>query len=293
MSTLRTHRPVTPYLFVLPALGVLGVFLIASAVQVVYYSLHAYNPFQQTTEFVGLANYARLVNEPTFWRTLGNAFAYLLVTPVLILLSLACALVVDSKIKGSAWLRFLFFLPVITPTIVAAIAWRLLLTEESGLLNAGLTLVGLSPVGWLTTPPWTLISAMFVTIWKGFGFYMMIFLAGLIAVPKELREAIALDGAGRWGAFRHVVLPALRPTITLVVIISSIAALKVFDELFVTIRGVPAEQQTVVPYVYTLAFEDSDFGTACAAGLMLFVVILAFSIVNLVVTGGAKEERHA
>ncbi|MEM9559101.1 MAG: sugar ABC transporter permease [Planctomycetota bacterium] len=281
---LRTHHPAAPYLFMLPALAVLGVFLIGSAAQVVYYSIGSYNPFTDTYEFVGGANYARLMGDGVFWRALANAFLYLLVTPVLIVLSLVCALIVDSRVKGSPLLRLLFFLPVVTPTIVAAVAWRLLLNEESGLLNVVLTALGLPGANWLTTHPFTLISAMLVTLWKGFGFYMMVFLAALVAVPRELKEAAAIDGAGRMGTFLNVTLPTLRPTIVLVSIISSISALKVFDELFVTVRGVPPEQQTVVPLVYSLAFERNDFGLACAAGLTLFVVILAFSLLNLWIT---------
>ncbi|MEL6739116.1 MAG: sugar ABC transporter permease, partial [Planctomycetota bacterium] len=193
---LRTHHPAAPYLFMLPALAVLGVFLIGSAAQVVYYSLGSYNPFTDTYEFVGGANYARLMGDGVFWRALANAFLYLLVTPVLIVLSLVCALIVDSRVKGSPLLRLLFFLPVVTPTIVAAVAWRLLLNEESGLLNAVFTALGLPAVNWLTTHPFTLISAMLVTLWKGFGFYMMVFLAALVAVPRELKEAAAIDSAG-------------------------------------------------------------------------------------------------
>ena len=286
---LRAHHPAAPYLLLLPALAVLGVFLIGSAAQVVYYSLGSYNPFKNTYEFVGVSNYARLLGDEVFWRALSNAFLYLLVTPVLILVSLVCALIIDSRIKGSPLLRLLFFLPVVTPTIVAAVAWRLLLNEESGLLNAAVGLVGLGPVNWLTTHPFTLISAMLVTLWKGFGFYMMVFLAALVAVPSELKEAAAIDGAGRLGTFLNVTLPTLRPTIVLVSIISSISALKVFDELYVTVRGVPPEQQTVVPFVYSLAFERNDFGLACAAGLTLFVVILAFSLLNLWLTRRAGD----
>ncbi|MFG0304995.1 MAG: carbohydrate ABC transporter permease [Phycisphaerales bacterium JB040] len=290
-NTLKQHGVLTPHLFLIPALLVLGVFLIASTFEVVRYSFSRYNPFTGETEFVGLENYARLLADPVFFRALANSFLYLLVTPLLVALSLMCALIVDTRVRGSNLFRFLFFLPVVTPTIVAAVAWRLLYNEDSGLLNTVLNAVGLGGVGWLTTHPWTLLSAMLVTAWKGFGFYMLVFLAALLGVPRELKEAAAIDGAGVLGTFRAVTLPAIRPTMALVVIISSISALKVFDELFVTVRGVPMDQQTAVPLVYDLAFVQSNFGMACAAGLVLFVVILAFSLVNLAVTGGAGEDR--
>ena len=110
---------------------------------------------------------------------------------------------------------------------------------------------------------------------------MMIFLAGLMAVPRELEEAAGIDGAGRWGIFRHVTLPSLRPVLVLVFVISSIGALKVFDELWIVARGAPPESQTVVPLIYETAFDGGSFGAACATGVVLFVVLLAFSLVNL------------
>ncbi|MEM9662932.1 MAG: sugar ABC transporter permease, partial [Planctomycetota bacterium] len=235
-------------------------------------------------EWVGIDNYRQLAASDWFWLTLGNSLLYLLVTPALIFVSLLAACAVHARLKGERALRLLFFLPVITPTIVAAIAWRSLLREQGGLLNAGLESLSLPAVAWLTEKPWTLVSPMLVTLWKGFGFYMMILLAGLLSVPSELREAAALDGAGRVAVARHVVLPSIAPLLILVSIVSSISALKVFDEIFVTVRGVPVDHQTAVPMVYERAFVEGNFGTASALGMVLFVVILAFSLLNLWVT---------
>lgn len=292
MTGLRAHRPWTPWLFLAPALLVLGVFFVGSAVQVVTYSFTRYSAFA-APEFVGLDNYAALLSDRVFWRAIANSFIYLLVTPVLIGLSLAAALVIESGIRAGKPLRVLLFLPVVTPTIVAAIAWRLMLSEDNGLLNQSLVALfgwtGFNGVRWLTEHPYTLFSAMMVTAWKGFGFYMMIFLAGLMQVPSSTKEAAAIDGAGPLGSFVHVTLPSLRPTIALVAVISSISALKVFDELFVTVRGVPVDQQTAVPYIYDLAFEQGAFGAACAAGVVLFAIILVFSLINLRLSAGRKE----
>ena len=293
-------RVLKPYVYLAPAILILGVFFFGSFAQVIRYSLGTFNPFEQSYEFEGLKNYLILFQDDRFWSCLLNSFLYLLVTPALIAVSLACALVIDGKIKGSNLLRLLFFLPVVTPTIVAAVGWRILFNEESGLLTAaagpvvGLLNAVLAPSqafttpAWLTERPWTLITPMVVTLWKGFGFYMMIFLAGLLNVSRELKEAAAIDGAGRWGSFRAVTLPAIWPVMTLVIVISSISALKVFDELFVTVRGVPIEHQTVVPYVYEIAFGEGSFGVASAAGVVLFAVLLVFSLINLRMTGGAR-----
>jgi putative chitobiose transport system permease protein len=276
------QRWFTPYAFLAPAIAVLGVFFLLAMVQVLYYSFTRYTPFSTDgPKWVGFENYRRLLLTERFWFCLGNSFLYLLVTPALMALSLWAAMVVESALRWAKGLRLVLFLPVVTPTIVAAIAWAVVLREDGGLINTMLGLVGVGRVPWLTEPPFTLISAMFVTLWKGFGFYMMVFLAGLLAVPKELKEAAAIDGASRFGVFRHVTLPALWPVLTLVFIISSISALKVFEEIYVTARGVPIEQQTAVPLIYLEAFEKGDYGMASAIGITLFLIILAFSLVNL------------
>ena len=281
----------TPWLFMTPALAVLAVFFFGSFLEVIRYSLTSYSAFGDP-EYVGLDNYARLLRDDRFWTCLGNSFIYLLITPILVGVSLLCATIIDAGVRGKNALRLLFFLPVVTPTIVAAVAWRILLHEENGLINAALEQIPiLGPVNWLTERPFSLVSAMLVTLWKGFGFYMMIFLAALHAVPKELKEAMALAGGGRWLTFRHIVLPAIWPVMTLVVIISSISALKAFDELFVTIGGAPIEHKPIVPLVYQTAFEESAFGAASAVGVLAFVVILVFSVVNLWATnklGGTR-----
>ncbi len=279
-SSLR-HRAITPWLFLAPSLAVLGVFFLGGLAQVVWYSFTKYTPFVDHPEFVGLANYRRLLASDRFWACLGNSAFYLLVTPLLVVLSLGAALVVDALARAGSWLRLVLFLPVVTPTIVAAVAWMIVLREDGGVINTLLRSVGLPGAPWLTGHPWTLMSGMLVTLWKGFGFYMMVFLAGLSAVPRELKEAAHLDGAGRWGAFRHVTLPALGPSVALVLVISSISALKVFEELYVTAKGAPIENQTVVPLIYVEAFEQGDYGMACAVGVTLFCVILSFSLVNL------------
>jgi len=288
MSSLR-HKAATPYLFLLPALAVLGVFYVYSMGRVVYLSMTRYTAFVGP-DFIGLDNYATVLSSGQFWICVANSFAYLLVTPVLIAVSLGAALLVDSGLRGSNTLRLLLFIPVVTPTIVAAVAWRLVFAEDEGLVNSGLRALGFEGIRWLTERPWTLVTAMTVTLWKGFGFYMMVFVAGLLAVPRELREAAMIDGASRLGVFRLVVLPAIWPSIILVFLISSISALKVFDELFVTVKGVPIEHQTIVPLVYEYAFGRGNFGIASAMGIVLFVIILAFSMVHLRLARKGEQE---
>ena len=303
-GALRPHRGWTPYAFLAPAMAILCVFVLYAFAQVAYLSftqvdLFGEGPLMGRAEWVGLENYRRVLGGGRFWWALANSFLYLLVTPVIMIVSLLAAMAVQSGLRGTGpWLRAILFVPVVTPTIVAAVAWRALFTEDGGLLNAGLLSLGFDydaatpdPQGvpWLSGWPWVLVTASVVTLWKGFGYYMMIFVAGLMAVPPELEEAAGIDGAGRFAVFRHVTLPSLRPVLVLVLVISSIGALKVFDELWVVARGAPAESQTVVPLIYDTAFDGGSFGAACAVGICLFLVLLAFSLVNLRLGRGGDE----
>lgn len=277
---MNRHHRLTPLLYLLPSLLILGGFVLYPMVRVIVLSFTRYTPFVAPVG-VGTANYEQILGSARFWNAALNSAAYLLVTPVIIGLSLSAAMVIESGIRGKQWLRLMLFVPVITPTVVAALAWRLLFSEEDGLINAGLSALGVEPIAWLTERPWTLVTAMTVTVWKGFGFYMMVFVAALLSVPKELKEAAVLDGANRLAVFRLVVLPAVWPSVVLVFIVSSISALKVFDELFVTVKGVPIEHQTVVPLMYEEAFGRGNFGYASAMGVVLFVLILGLSVLNL------------
>lgn len=283
MRARLAQRAWTPYVFLAPAAVVLGVFVGAAFVRVLYLSCTRYNAFSDAPVWVGLANYHAALTSERFWTCAINSALYLLVTPVLAMVSLTAAMVVRTGLRGAGLLRVLLFLPVVTPAIVGALAWQLLLRDH-GLLNGLLACIGLPPAPWLTRWPWTLVSPMIVTLWKGFGFYMMIFLAGLLAVPRELEEAAAIDGAGRLMTLRHVVVPAMWPVVVLVMVVSAISALKVFDEVYVTVKGVPVEHQTLVPLVFHTAFEarGGDHGMASAIGVLLFAVILALSVLNMV-----------
>lgn len=292
---LPTHAAWTPWAFMSPALVVLGTFVIFAFAQVVYLSLHRVDLFASdasllsSTEFVGFENYQRVLGGSRFWWCLLNSAIYLLVTPAIMVVSLGAALAVAGSKPGMRPMRVLLFLPVVTPTIVASLAWRELFRENGGMINSALTVVGLDPVPWLTSWPWALVTAMTVTLWKGFGYYMMIFVAGLMAVPKELEEASSIDGCGKLGTFFNVTLPSIRPVLALVAVISSISAIKVFDEIFVTVRGIPTTSKTVVPLLFDVAFEDGSFGAACAIGVCLFLILLGFSIVNLRLSQGRES----
>lgn len=267
------------YLFLAPALIVFVLFIFYPTLEVFRLSFTKYTIFQ-SPEFVGLSNYLRLIHDSDFWYALLNSFIYLLVTPALIVLSLGIAFLLSEKVVGKGVFRFIYFLPVITPAVVAGIAWKWLFNEDIGFMNYLVTLIGGQKLHWLTDYPLNLFSVMIVTIWRGLGFYMIIFLAAILGIPKELEEAAKIDGASGWQALLYVKLPLMKPTIAMVAIISAIEALKVFDEIYIMIQNAPVADKTAVPFIYSEAFTHFNMGYASAASVILFIVTLVFSYLN-------------
>ena len=199
------------YFFLLPAILFLSVFYLLPTIQVFYYSLLNYNVFGESG-FVGLRNYSKLLGDSNFWYALLNSGIFILVTPILMFISLLLALMVRETSSTTKFFRSIYFLPVVTPIVIVGIIWRYIFSEDIGLMNYLLSLFSFSQVPWLTNYPINLISIMIVTVWRGFGYYMMIFLAGLAVIPKELEEASKIDGANRFQRVTHIIIPMLKPT---------------------------------------------------------------------------------
>ncbi len=274
----------TPYLFLTPALLVIAVFVLYPIVAVVYYSFTDYN-IVTPPEWIGLKNYQQLVQDPIFWQALRHSFTYLLVTPTLIVLCILLAIVVNRKLPGINVFRALYYIPVISGSIAVGIAWRLLL-ETNGLLNSLLIWLRIlkEPIQWLAEPAFTLPIAMLLTTWLGLGYYMMVFLAGLQNIPEELYDAALMDGCNAWQKHWYVSLPGLRPQITFVAVISSLAALEVFNEVFILtggLGGILNSGVTMVFYLWRQAFRLQHAGYASAVAMALLAITLAFSIVNI------------
>jgi putative chitobiose transport system permease protein len=287
-------RGVTPYLFLLPALILLGVFVFYPIAAVSYYSLTDYDIVRPPV-FVGLDNFVRLLDDDTFKLALVHSFVYLLVTPILIVLSICLAIIVNRKLRGIHIYRALYFVPAVSGSIAIGLSWRWLF-DRSGFINSMLLSWGMieEPIQWLATPALVLPIAMLLTIWAGIGYYSVIFLAGLQNVPDELYDAARIDGCSDFQKHRYVSIPALRPQIVFVAVISSLAALKVFDEIYVLTNrtgGILDSGVTMVFYLWEQAFERSNAGYASAIAIVLLVITLGFSIVNvrLLERGGVGE----
>jgi len=286
-------RSITPYTFLLPALALLGIFVVYPIIAVVYYSFTDYDIVRPPV-WVGLDNYAKLIDDPTFWTALTNSIVYLLVTPILIFLSICLAIIVNRRLRGIHIFRALYFVPAVSGSIAIGLAWRWLF-ERNGFINSTLLSWGViqTPVQWLATPQLTLPIAMLLTIWAGVGYYSVIFLAGLQNIPEELYDAARIDGCNDFQKHRYVSLPGLRPQIVFVAVISSLAALKVFDEIYVLTNrtgGILDSGVTMVFYLWKQAFQLDQAGYASAIAMALLAVTLVFSIFNVRILERGQSE---
>lgn len=274
----------TPYLFLAPALALIAVFVLYPIGAVVYYSFTSWDIVRPPV-FVGLDNYQQLLADETFWKALTHSIIYLLVTPTIIAMSIVMAIIVNRKLRGIHIFRALYFVPAVSGSIAIGIAWRFLF-DRNGIINSILITLGVihDPVQWLSDPGLVLPIAMLLTIWAGVGYYSVIFVAGLQNIPEELYDAALIDGCSDFQKHWHVSLPGLRPQIAFVAVISSLAALKVFDEIYVLTNrtgGILDSATTIVFYLWKQAFVNEHAGYAAAIAMVLLVLTLLFSIVNV------------
>lgn len=276
------YKKYTPYLFLLPAAAVLVVFFFIPFFQTIGLSFFDYSSSIYNPTFNGVDNYVKLFKEPIFYRVMFNTFMYLVIAvPFLVIFPLFIAILINQKIRGITLYKILIYLPVIVSIVVAAIAFKWLYAGQ-GVLNYILSLLHISPIGWLVDTKWALFSVAVVTIWKGIGYYMMIYLASLMSVPQDLYEACDIDGANFWQKHLTVTVPHIMPTIALVSTISIISAMKVFAEIYVMTKGGPLNSsKTIVYYIYERAFENLDLGYASALAVVLLIVVMLFSLINI------------
>ena len=291
-STSKHQNTILAWGFLAPALILLSLSVLVPALMALVIS------FTQTgldvtepLKFIGLANFQRLLGDPMFYQVLGTTLFYLFgVVPPIVIGALILAVLVNRILPGVHILRAAFYTPVLVSIVVAAIAFRWLYAEN-GLINGWLGALigqGFNPIDFLSNPLLALPSVMFVTLWKGLGYYMVIFLGGLQGISKELYEAAELDGSEGWRKHLDITLPLLRPYVTLVAVISAIAATKVFEEVFLMTQGGPADStRTLVYYVYDQAFAELEISYACTVGLALFLIVLLLTAIRF----AFSEER--
>lgn len=277
----RLRTGLTPYVFIAPNLVLFSVFIFFPLLYAAYISFHEWSLIDVPL-YIGTENYARILTDGQFWQALRNTVIYSLATvPTSLALGLAIAIGLNRDLLARTFLRSAYFLPVVISSVATAVIAAWLFNDNYGVINAILAEFGIRPVAWLSTPQWALPSIIVTTLWTRVGFCMVVYLAALQSISPSYYEAARIDGATRWQQFRHVTWPLLRPTTFLLLILNVIHSFQVFDLIFVMTGGGPGFSTTMlVQYVYEAAFVSSEMGYASAMGIVLFVLVLLFTLVQ-------------
>ena len=280
-SRIAWRRALRPWLFLAPALALLAAFTFWPVLWGGYLAFTEYN-FLTPPRWVGLANFEDLLEDTVFFISIRNSLLYLLIVPAIQLGAIALAVLVNNALPGIKFFRAAFYTPVVTSVSVVGIMWGWMYNEQ-GLINAVLQALRVvnEPIGWLTDDRLALFSVMAVTLWRGLGWYMVLYLAALQSIPKDLEEAAVLDGANRWQRFWRITLPMIMPTILLCTVLSTLSAMKVLEEILIMTKGGPVSSTyTGLYYAYDQGIRAFNFPRALAASLVVSVFCIALAWVN-------------
>ena len=271
-----------------PALTAIGLFFLLPALAALVLSFTDFDIYAlanlNNLRFIGFDNYQRLVTNPLFWQAMGNTMWFVVFgVPLVVIASLAAAMLVNAKtLKWRGVWRVALFAPFVTTLVATAVVWNYLLHTRYGLINYALGGLGIAPVDWLGNPATALPAILLFVAWKSFGYNMIIFLAALQAVSRDLEDAARVDGAGAWMRFRHVTLPAIAPTVLLVAILTVAGMFQLFAEPYVMTQGGPARSTvTVLYFMFEEGFKWWNLGSGSAVAFILFLCILAVTFVQL------------
>ncbi|MGO1384550.1 MAG: carbohydrate ABC transporter permease [Arachnia sp.] len=294
----RSGSPLTPYLFLLPYLLIFVTFVVVPAVFGVWISLHDWDYMLDSKIFLGLQNYADLLDEtsiqyPEFWNGMKNTLIFTLASvPFLIVIPLLLAMLLNNKFPGRTFFRALFFAPYVLGVAVIGLMWRYLLDGNFGIINS---LLGTN-IQWTTDQPWAWVALVGVTVWWTMGFNAIIYLAGLGDIPAEQYEAAALDGAGWWNKFVYVTLPGLRPVLIFIMVTTVLASANMFGQSYIITNGGPTESTTTAIMTITdLGLRRYQMGAAAAESYVLAAFLALVSIANFWLLrdkDAAKERRE-
>jgi multiple sugar transport system permease protein len=282
---LEARREWSAYVFVAPGLIHFAIFTVFAVGFSFYLSFHDWNILESSKPYVGLDNYRELLQDGDFHQALWNTVYFTVVSvPLTMLAGLVVALLLNQQIRARALFRTAYYLPVVTPLVVAAIIWKWVYNGDYGLLNYYLLKTGAihDEILWLSDPNLAMPSVIVMTVCKNLGFAMVIYLAGLQSIPQEYYDAAKVDGAGAWQRLRHVTLPGLSTTTFFLLVISVIGAMQVFQQIYIMTNGGPAgATRTAIYLLYQTAFKFYDMGYATAIGYALFVLMFAFTLAQM------------
>ena len=289
---MRTHSRATSWALLSPWVVAFALFGLYPFAFSFWASVTDYSPLRAQAKFVGLSNYARALADPAFWTALGNTAFFVVGTiPFTTALALGLALAVQPVFRGRTIFRAGFFVPSVVSVVVLSLIFKGLYASD-GAINGLLLAMGLRGPDWLLDPHAALPAIMAMDVWSASGYYMIIFLAGLEAIPRELHEAARLEGASGWDRFLRITLPLLRPTLLFVLVVNTVRSLQIFAEVFVMTRGGPLHSTTtVVYYLYEQAFYRFDLGYASAVAYLLFLLTLGIAWLQARVVGSEEPLR--
>ena len=290
-SGLRRRQAVWAYIFLAPALALFGLTVVYPMVRSVQFSFYKWPLGSAPKTWVGLQNYRTLIaDDSNFHQSLRNTLVFTILTVVPTLaIALGMAMVLNSpRLRGRGVYRTIYFIPVVTSLVAVSYVWRWMLEPSFGIINGSLRKVGIKGPGWLADPDWAMNGVIMMTIWRDVGYYMVIFLAGLQTIPRDILEAAKVDGAGTWQRFRRVTFPLLNPSILLAGIVGVIYGLQLFTQVYV-MTGSPSKPPggplgsttSVVLYIVQQAFRPLEMGYASAAAILLFMLIMMVTIAQL------------
>jgi len=275
------RKTILPYLLVSPYLIFVIVFVLFPVLFCFFLTFHKWNIIAPM-QFVGTANYTRLVDDRLFWKAIGNTLKFLLLhIPLQLVVSLLLAQLLNQQIRAKSFFRASFFMPVIVSGVVVTILWQQLLGYDSGLINRLLVTLGIQKTGWLIDPDIAIYSIAVMATWKNVGLYVILFLVGLQTVPTQYYEAAKLEGASRWQQFYHITLPMINPTIFMVVILSTIGGFSLFIEPYIMTGGGPLNTTlSAVLYIYKQAFQYYNMGYSATLGFFYAIMIMTVVILQ-------------
>lgn len=288
MANIEFKKFISPaYFFLAPALGAIFLFFFlpvfaAFILSFTDFDIYALGDFSKT-RFIGFLNYSELLQDPLFWTALKNTFYFVLVAgPLSITVSLSAALLLNSKlIKFKALFRLTYFMPVITTLVAVAIVWRFIYHPRFGIINYFFSIFGIENIDWLGDPSWSMPAIILMSVWKSFGYNMIIFIAGLQNIPQQLYEAAQIEGANRWQQFKSITLPMLAPTTLFISIITLIGFFQLFAEPYVMTQGGPLNSTlSIVLYMYQEGFRWWNIGYSAAIAFVLFLIIFLATLLQ-------------
>jgi alpha-1,4-digalacturonate transport system permease protein len=281
----RSHgtfdQTLAPLLFLAPNLVIFAVFIIVPALMGLRMSFFEQG-FMGDPKFVGLGNFAKIAADPMFWQTLAGTFAYAaIVVPLIVLCALGLALLLSKEGRGMGFFRSVFYLPSTLSLIIVGIAWRWILGYDLGIANYVLKLLGAKAVPWLTDGAMANASLIFVTLWTRVGYFMMMLVGGLQAIPNTYYEAARIDGATERSILRRITVPLLRPMLLVVTVLATIESFKAYDLIYVMTQGGPGSStKFLVQYIYQVAFEEDRVGYGSAISMVLLLIIGIFTVIQ-------------